>query len=49
VEVASKAVSKALHIIGIKNGARWFPGPPPADCNPDDPVSNRPGQVANQD
>lgn len=26
---------------GIKNGARWFPGPRAADCNPDDPVSNR--------
>lgn len=37
------AADQAAHIVGIKNGARWFPGPPAADCNPDDPVSNRAG------
>jgi len=35
------AAEQAAHIIGIKNGARWFPGPRAADCNPDDPVSKR--------
>ena len=43
------AGEQAAHIIGIKNGARWFPGPRATDCNSDDPVSIRPGQVANQD
>ena len=35
------AAVQAMHTIGIKNGARWFPGPRPADCNPANPVSNR--------
>ena len=34
------AAEHAAHIIGIKNGARWFPGPGPTVCNPDDSVSN---------
>jgi ATP-dependent DNA helicase RecG len=35
------AAEQAAHIIGITNGARWFPGPRVSDCTPDDPVSNR--------
>jgi ATP-dependent DNA helicase RecG len=37
------AADQAAHIIGIKNGARWFPGPRAADCNHGDPVSNLAG------
>jgi len=35
------AAAQAAHTIGIKNGARWFPGPRPEDCNSDNPVSKR--------
>lgn len=34
------AAAQAAHTIGIKNGARWFPGPRPEDCNSGNPVSN---------
>lgn len=35
------AAAQAAHTVGIKNGARWFPGPRPDDCNPESPVSNQ--------
>jgi ATP-dependent DNA helicase RecG len=35
------AAAQAAHTIGIKNGARWFPGPRPDDCNVGNPVLKR--------
>ena len=29
----------SIHSIGLTKGARWFPGPVPANCNFDEPSS----------
>lgn len=28
---------QAVHSVGVTKGARWFPGPAPANCNPEEP------------
>ena len=28
---------QAVHSVGVTKGARWFPGPAPANCNPAEP------------
>ena len=30
---------QAIHSVGLTKGARWFPGPVPANCNSDEPSS----------
>ncbi len=30
---------QAVHSVGVTKGARWFPGPVPANCNPEEPSS----------
>ena len=40
VLVRELAADQAIHKQGVTRAARWYPGPPPADCNPGGPVSN---------
>ena len=40
VLVRELAADQAIHKRGVTRAARWYPGPPPADCNPGGPVSN---------
>ena len=40
VLVRELAADQAIHKQGVTRAARWYPGPPLADCNPGGPVSN---------
>lgn len=40
VQVRDLAADQAIHKQGITRVARWYPGPPPANCNPRQPVAN---------
>jgi ATP-dependent DNA helicase RecG len=37
------AAEQAIHKQGVTRAARWYPGAPPPDGNPAQPVANEPG------
>lgn len=43
VLVRELAADEAIHKQGVTRAARWYPGSPPADCNPGGPVASTTG------